>query len=112
VLGGFSQGAVMTYALGLGPGRPRPAALIALSGFMPTVSRLRVRHDTAFAAGRDRSRCARPGDLRRVGPPCPQTLEQAGASIIYREAPIPHMVDPAFLDELRPWLVEALGLAP
>ena len=37
VLGGFSQGAVMTYALGLGDGRPRPAGLIALSGFMPTV---------------------------------------------------------------------------
>ena len=37
VLGGFSQGAVMTYALGLGAGRPRPAGLIALSGFMPTV---------------------------------------------------------------------------
>jgi phospholipase/carboxylesterase len=37
VLGGFSQGAVMTYSLGLGRGRPRPAALVALSGFMPTV---------------------------------------------------------------------------
>jgi phospholipase/carboxylesterase len=37
VLGGFSQGAVMTYALGLGRGRPRPAGLIALSGFIPTV---------------------------------------------------------------------------
>jgi predicted esterase len=41
-----------------------------------------------------------------------QTLEQAGATVIYREAPIPHMVDPAFLDELRPWLAETLGLAP
>src|SRR5918998_6969581 len=37
VLGGFSQGAVMSYALGLGAGRPRPAALVALSGFIPTV---------------------------------------------------------------------------
>ena len=37
VLGGFSQGAVMSYALGLGQGRPRPAALLALSGFIPTV---------------------------------------------------------------------------
>ena len=35
VLGGFSQGAVMSWALGLGAGRPRPAAIIALSGFMP-----------------------------------------------------------------------------
>src|SRR5262249_26502247 len=37
VLGGFSQGGVMSYALGLGAGRPRPAALFALSGFIPTV---------------------------------------------------------------------------
>src|SRR5438552_4740604 len=37
VLGGFSQGGVMTYALGLGRGRPRPAALIVLSGFVPAV---------------------------------------------------------------------------
>src|SRR3954452_16339491 len=37
VLGGFSQGAVMAYALGLGAGRARPAALVALSGFIPTV---------------------------------------------------------------------------
>src|SRR5690349_17534876 len=36
VLGGFSQGGVMTYSLGLGAGRPRPAGLIALSSFMPT----------------------------------------------------------------------------
>lgn len=37
VLGGFSQGGVITYSLGLGPDRPRPAGLIALSSFMPRV---------------------------------------------------------------------------
>ena len=37
VLGGFSQGAVMSYALGLGAGRPRPAGIVALSGFVPSV---------------------------------------------------------------------------
>src|SRR3954447_25577077 len=37
VLGGFSQGAVMTHALGLGVGRPRPGAVLALSGFIPDV---------------------------------------------------------------------------
>lgn len=37
VLGGFSMGAVMSYATGLGPGRPRPAGILALSGFVPTV---------------------------------------------------------------------------
>lgn len=37
VLGGFSMGCVMSYAVGLGAGRPSPAAILALSGFVPTV---------------------------------------------------------------------------
>lgn len=37
VLGGFSMGAVMSYAVGLGPGRPSPAAILGFSGFVPTV---------------------------------------------------------------------------
>jgi phospholipase/carboxylesterase len=37
ILGGFSMGAVMSYSVGLGPGRPRPAGIVALSGFVPTV---------------------------------------------------------------------------
>lgn len=37
VLGGFSMGAVMSFAVGLGPGRPAPAGILALSGFVPTV---------------------------------------------------------------------------
>jgi phospholipase/carboxylesterase len=31
------MGCVMSYSLALGPGRPRPAGVIALSGFIPTV---------------------------------------------------------------------------
>ncbi|HEY3185939.1 MAG TPA: phospholipase, partial [Solirubrobacteraceae bacterium] len=46
VLGGFSQGTVMAYALGLGRGRPTPAGIVALSGFVPTV--------TGWAADLDR----------------------------------------------------------
>jgi phospholipase/carboxylesterase len=37
VLGGFSMGSVMSYALGLGQGRPAPAGLLIFSGFIPTV---------------------------------------------------------------------------
>ncbi|MGH2988142.1 MAG: alpha/beta hydrolase, partial [Solirubrobacterales bacterium] len=37
VVGGFSMGAVMSYAVGLGPARPSPAAILAFSGFVPTV---------------------------------------------------------------------------
>ena len=37
VLGGFSMGTVMSYALGLGPARPVPAGILAFSGFIPDV---------------------------------------------------------------------------
>ena len=37
VIGGFSMGAVMSYAVALGPGRPAPGGLLAFSGFVPTV---------------------------------------------------------------------------
>ena len=34
IIGGFSMGCVMSYAVGLGPGRPSPAGILALSGFI------------------------------------------------------------------------------
>ncbi len=37
MLGGFSMGAVMSYAMGLGAGRPAPCGILAFSGFIPTV---------------------------------------------------------------------------
>lgn len=37
IIGGFSMGCVMSYATGLGPGRPTPAGILAMSGFIPTV---------------------------------------------------------------------------
>ncbi len=37
VVGGFSMGAVMSYAVSLGKGRPSPAGLLAFSGFVPQV---------------------------------------------------------------------------
>ena len=101
VLGGFSQGAVMTYALGLGAGRPRPAALIALSGFVPTVPGFEL--DLALplppiAIGH--------GALDPVigvewGRRARDLLEAAGAAPVYRESPhLGHSIDPAFLREL------------
>jgi phospholipase/carboxylesterase len=105
VLGGFSQGAVMAYALGLGGGRPRPAALIALSGFIPTVEGFSL----------DLERRPRPpvaighGVLDRVipvewGRRASGLLEGAGFDVLYREYPLPHAVDPGFLPELSAWL--------
>jgi phospholipase/carboxylesterase len=105
VLGGFSQGAVMTYALGLATGRPRPAALIALSGFMPTVEGFSLDLDgqpkPPVAIGH--------GILDRVisvdwGRRASMVLEGAGFDVLYREYPLPHAVDPGFMRELAVWL--------
>ena len=112
VLGGFSQGAVMTYALGLGEGRPRPAALIALSGFLPTVEGFALALDgplPAVAIGH--------GSYDSVievgwGRKARATLESAGAAVTYRESPLPHTVDPRFATELASWIERVLAPAP
>jgi phospholipase/carboxylesterase len=112
VLGGFSQGAVMTYALGLGKGRPRPAALITLSGFVPTVPGFELDLTPPLppvAIGH--------GTLDPVigvewGRRAKALLEPAGADLTYREYPLPHAVDPRFLVELRPWLSRAISAQP
>ncbi|HET7807113.1 MAG TPA: hypothetical protein VFK71_01370 [Gaiellaceae bacterium] len=109
VLGGFSQGAVMSYALGLGRGRARPAALVAMSGFVPTVPgfeldlesplpRVAIGHGTF-----DDVISVEWGRRARI------ELEAAGAEPLYREYPLPHAVDPRFLAELEPWISAALG---
>jgi phospholipase/carboxylesterase len=37
IIGGFSMGCVMSYAVSLGAGRPSPSGILAMSGFIPTV---------------------------------------------------------------------------
>jgi phospholipase/carboxylesterase len=101
VLGGFSQGAVMSYALGLGAGRSRPRALLAMSGFIPTVDGWRPDLEPPFpplgivhgtydpVIGVEFARQAR------------ATLEEAGADVLYREYPIEHWIDPQAIPLLR-----------
>ncbi|HZE29409.1 MAG TPA: hypothetical protein VE055_04880 [Gaiellaceae bacterium] len=108
ILGGFSQGAVMTYALGLGSGRPRPAALVALSGFMPTVPGFELSLDPPLppvAIGHGSYDNVIPVDFGRRAR---DVLETAGAEVLYREYPLAHGVDPDFLRELAPWLESKL----
>jgi phospholipase/carboxylesterase len=104
VLGGFSQGAVMTYALGLAKDRPRPAALIALSGFVPTVPGFEIDLTPPLppvAIGHGTF-----DDVIGVewGRQARELLVEAGADVLYRESPMPHTIDPAFLDQLVPWV--------
>ncbi|MGZ4462112.1 MAG: alpha/beta hydrolase [Gaiellaceae bacterium] len=110
ILGGFSQGAVMSYALGLGRGRPRPAAIVALSGYLPEVEgwqpdleqplpRVAIGHGTFDdVISVQRARGAR------------ELLERSGAEVLYRESPMPHTIDPSFLTEVVEWLqLSAVG---
>ena len=68
VLGGFSQGAVMSYALGLGKGRPRTRALLALSGFIPTVEGWEADLEPPFPPIAIAHGTLRPRDPGRVRP--------------------------------------------
>jgi phospholipase/carboxylesterase len=110
VLGGFSQGAVMAYALGLGAGRPRPAALIALSGFIPTVEgfELDLSEIPPVAIGHGTYDPVISVEFSRQAR---RILAEAGASVLYREYPLPHAIDPNFLVELRAWLARVATVA-
>jgi phospholipase/carboxylesterase len=112
VLGGFSQGSVMAYALGLGPERPRPAGILALSGFLPRVEGFEL--DLAKAAGLPVAighGTHDPVISVEFGRDARDRLLEAGASVTYRESPMPHTIDPAFLGELPAWLREAVPSA-
>jgi phospholipase/carboxylesterase len=108
VLGGFSQGAVMTHALGLGAGRPRPAALIALSGFMPTVPGFELSLEPPLPPVAIGHGTYDPVISVEFSRRARELLEAAGGEVIYREYPLPHAVDPSFLAELAPWLASKL----
>jgi phospholipase/carboxylesterase len=109
VLGGFSQGSVMSYALGLGPDRPRPAGIMALSGFLPRVEGFELdlakaaRLPVAIGHGTHD-----PVISVEFGRDARDRLTEAGADVTYRESPMPHTIDPAFLGELPGWLRAAL----
>jgi phospholipase/carboxylesterase len=107
VLGGFSQGAVMSHALALGRGRPRPAGVIALSGFVPTVDGFELDLEPPLPPTAIGHGTFDPVIDVAFGRAARDLLVGAGADVLYRESPLPHAVDPAFLRELVPWL-EAL----
>ncbi len=110
VIGGFSQGAVMSYALALGEGRPPPAGILALSGFIPTVEGFRLDfggcEGLPVAIGHGSQDPVIPAHWGRWAI---DRLEAAGATVIHRESPMQHGVDPSFLAELAGWVADAVG---
>jgi phospholipase/carboxylesterase len=110
VLAGFSQGAVMSYALGLAAERPRPAGIIALSGFVPEVPGfelgLEERAGLPVAIGHGTHDSVIGVEFGRRAR---ALLEAAGADVRYRESPMAHSIDPQYLFELRGWLEDVLA---
>ena len=110
VLGGFSMGSVMSYALGLGAGRPSPAGILAMSGFVPTVdgwqpelagrSSLRV-----FIAHGRRDPIMDVGFARRAR----ELLEAGGLAVEYHESDAAHHIDPAHVPSAVEFVAETLG---
>ena len=108
VLGGFSQGTVMTWAMTLGPERPRPAGVLALSGFLPRVPGYPL--DPGRLAGVPVA--VAHGTLDPVisagfGVEAAETLAAAGADLVRLESDVPHMVDPAWIEPLRDLVARA-----
>ena len=109
VLAGFSMGAVMSYAMGLGADRPPVAGILAFSGFVPTVEgwepSLDDRTGTRAFVSHGRNDpiigvefAERARDL----------LEAGGLGLTYRESELGHQIDPAHLREASAWLGETL----
>ena len=108
VLGGFSQGTVMTWAMTLGPDRPRPAGVLALSGFLPRVPGYPL--DPGRLAGVPVAVAhgtLDPVIFARFGAEAAETLAAAGADLLRLESEVPHMVDPAWIEPLRDLVARA-----
>lgn len=109
VLGGFSQGAVMSYALGLGKGRPRPAGIIALSGFVPTVEGWQLDEELDGYPAALGHGTFDPIIEVAYGREAKERLENAGADVMWRESPIQHTIDPEYLPQLREFVAARTG---
>jgi phospholipase/carboxylesterase len=106
VLGGFSQGSVMSYALGLGAGRPRPAGIMALSGFLPNVDGFELGDPTGLPVAIGHGTYD-PVIGVEFGRDARDRLTAAGADVTYRESPMAHTIDPGYLRELSGWVSAA-----
>jgi phospholipase/carboxylesterase len=105
ILGGFSMGAVMAWALGAGRGRPRPAGILAMSGFIPTVDGFEL--DPANLTGLPVAITHGSWDpiiSVGFGRDARDRAEAAGAQVTYLETEAPHTVDPRVLGDLVDWV--------
>ncbi len=109
MLGGFSMGSVMSYALALGHDRPVPAGILAFSGFVPTVERWEPELASrtglrAFIAHGRRDPVIEVSFGRRAR----DLLQAGGLDVSYHESDVAHQIDPAHLPPAVDWLAATL----
>ena len=110
VLGGFSMGSVMSYALGLGGARPVPAGILAMSGFVPSVASWRPE-----LAGRAGLRVFIAHGRRdpfmdvEFARAARRLLERGGLDVEYHETEAAHHIDPAVVPAAVDWVAKTVG---
>ncbi|MHB8235585.1 MAG: alpha/beta hydrolase [Solirubrobacteraceae bacterium] len=113
VLGGFSMGSVMSYALALSAERPAPAGILAFSGFIPTVDGWRP--SLADRGGlRAFLRHGREDGVISVefARSARDQLLGAGLQVDYREFAGGHQIDPSDIPAASTWLADVLPDGP
>jgi phospholipase/carboxylesterase len=109
VLGGFSMGAVMSYALALVGERPAPAGILAFSGFIPVVDgwqpHLADRTATRAFVAHGRRDPIMTVDLGRRAR---DLLEAGGLRVDYHESDAAHSIDPAYAAAAVEWLANVI----
>jgi phospholipase/carboxylesterase len=105
VFGGFSMGAVMSYAMALSGDRPPVAGILAFSGFFPVVEDWQPefedrRRTPVFIAHGRADPIIEVAFARRAR----ELLEGDGLAVEYHESDVGHGIHPADLDAARAWL--------
>jgi phospholipase/carboxylesterase len=109
VLAGFSMGAVMSYALGLGGQRPVTAGVMAFSGFIPTVEGWQPEFAShtqlpVFITHGRRDPIIDIAFARRAH----ELLDAAGLPVTFLESNATHHIDPAHIPAATRWLSGAI----
>ncbi len=109
VLGGFSMGAVMSYAMALSRERPAVAGILAFSGFVPVVEGWQPHFDDrlgtrAFVAHGRNDPIIGVEFAHRAR----ELLEEGGLTVAYHESDLGHQIDPVHLRAASEWLGASL----
>jgi phospholipase/carboxylesterase len=109
VLAGFSMGAVMSYAMGLGGDRPAVAGILAFSGFVPSVEgwepRFSDRSGTRVFIAHGRNDPVISVDFAHRAR---DLVAGGGLDLTYRENDLGHQIDPGDLRDAAGWLEETV----